>query len=120
MSWRASESACCTWVNVNRLSSVQNAGRHDAASSLATTEPMISTGGSLLITSQIDPEAAKCSGTVIRLRQLDSDHHRLPRTAWSVVVLDRGAPGSYAPVRRHVASPPVSCASVSGTPVFVV
>ena len=32
--------------------------------------------------------------TEIRLRQLDGDHQRLPRTAWSVVSLERAAPGA--------------------------
>ena len=80
-------------MKVNRSLVVQNLGRHDAVSSLATTEPISSSGASLLIASQTEPVAAKLSGTVIRLRQLDADHHRLPRTAWSVVALDRDSPG---------------------------
>ena len=72
---------------------VQNLGRHDAVSSLATTEPSTSCGASSLTASQTEPVWAKPSGTVIRLRQLDADHQRLPRTAWSEVVLDLGSPG---------------------------
>ena len=72
---------------------VQNLGRQDAVSSLSTTEPISSSGDSWLTASHTEPVAAKVSGTVIRLRQFEADHHRLPRTAWSVVWLDRDSPG---------------------------
>ncbi|MFI5428662.1 hypothetical protein [Aeromicrobium sp. UC242_57] len=84
------------------------------------TDPISSTGLVFDSASHTSPVTANSSGTVSRLRQFDSLHQYVPRTAASVVCTELPSPGSYLPVAVHDVLPAVFCADVRGVPLSLV
>ena len=80
---RAWGSGVWTCLNLKRLGSRQKRGDHCAVACDISSDPYTSIPSVLPTMSQTLEGGANWSGTVMRLRQLEADHHSAPLTARS-------------------------------------